>query len=73
MADDLAPIRNALTERAGDLARDLIGEPTAASKRELRRGRHGALSALVVEHARPQSRAKRPRNGKSSPSSEGAS
>jgi hypothetical protein len=49
MADDLAPIRNALTERAGDLA------------------------ALVVEHARPQSRAKRLRNGKSSPSSEGAS
>jgi hypothetical protein len=36
MADDLAPIRNALTERLGDLARYLIGEPTAASKRELR-------------------------------------
>ena len=32
-----------------------------------------ALSALVAEHARPQSRAKRPRNGNSSPSSEGAS
>ena len=39
MADDLVPIRNALTERAGDLARYLIGEPTAASKRELRWGR----------------------------------
>ena len=36
MADHLAPIRNALTKRAGGLARYLIGEPTGASKRELR-------------------------------------
>jgi hypothetical protein len=93
MVDDLAPIRNALTEGVDDLARYLIGEPTAASKRELRWGRHGSFSvvltgknawrdhetndaggsALVAEHARPQLRAKRPRNRKSSPSSEGAS
>ena len=32
-----------------------------------------SCSALVAEHAGPQPRAKRPRNGKSSPSSEGAS
>ena len=48
MADDLAPIRNALTERAGDLARYLIGEPTAASKRELRWGRHGSFSVVLT-------------------------
>jgi hypothetical protein len=35
MADDLATIGAALTERGGDLARYLIGEPTGASKREL--------------------------------------
>jgi hypothetical protein len=49
MADDLAPIRDALTERAGDLARYLIGEPTAASKRELRLGRHGSFSVALTE------------------------
>ena len=48
MADDLATIRNALTERAGDLARYLIGEPTAASKRELRWGRHGSFSVVLT-------------------------
>jgi hypothetical protein len=49
MADDLAPIRNAFTERAGDLGRYLIGEPTAASKRELRWGRHGSFSVVLTE------------------------
>jgi hypothetical protein len=48
MADDLAPIRNALTERADDLARYLIREPTAASKRELRWGRHGSFSVALT-------------------------
>ena len=48
MADDLAPIRNALTERLGDLARYLVGEPTAASKRELRWGRHGSFSVVLT-------------------------
>jgi hypothetical protein len=53
MAEDLAPIRNALTERPGDLARYLVGEPTAASKRELRWGRHGSFSvALTSKNAR---------------------
>jgi len=46
--DDLAPIRNALTERPRDLARYLIGEPTAASKRELRWGRHGSFSVVLT-------------------------
>jgi hypothetical protein len=48
MTDDLTPIRNALTERAGDFALYLIGEPTAASKRELRWGRHGSFSLALT-------------------------
>jgi hypothetical protein len=89
MADDRAAIRNALTERADDLARYIIGEPTAASNRWARHGSFSVFltsknawrdhetndagdSALVAEHA-PPPRAKRPRNGQSSPSSEGAS
>ena len=50
MADDLAPIRNALTERAGNLARYLIGEPTAASGR-------GAASARVHPAEVPRGKA----------------
>src|SRR6516165_10684144 len=51
MVDDLATIGDALTERAGYLARYLIGEPTAASKRELRWGHYSFSMVLTGKNA----------------------
>jgi Toprim domain len=59
---DPATVSSALTERAEDVARALLGEPTATSRHELRWGRHGSLSlrrsgpkrGLFYDHERGQ-------------------